>query len=83
MAPDPDGADTAMTERLARISAAPGLSVSVFFGPGSGSRSTHGSEGEAKSDLLKLVEAHLRQARPEERSCFLASVEALLHSQSR
>ncbi|WP_152997554.1 hypothetical protein [Methylobacterium sp. GXS13] len=83
MAPDPDGADTAMTERLARISAAPGLSVSVFFGPGSGSRSTHGSEVEAESYLLNLVEAHLRQARPEERGSVQGSVKALLHSQSR
>ena len=83
MAPDPDGADTAMTERLACISAALGVSVSVVFGPGSGSRSIHGSEVEAESYLLNLVEAHLRQARPEARGSVLASVEALLHSQSR
>lgn len=83
MAPESDGADTAMTERLARISAALRLSVSVFFGSGSSSRSTHGSEGEAQSYLLKLIEAHLWQACPDERGHFQASVEALLHSQSR
>ena len=69
------------SERLARISDALDLPLSVFYGGGQDAAVAQGAD-EGTGYLLALIAAYLRDAKPEARRRFLQSVEALIKAES-
>ncbi|WP_167367809.1 hypothetical protein [Methylobacterium pseudosasicola] len=57
--------------------------MSTFFGASSDPTTAHDLEDEAEAYLLRLVASYLREAEPEARCRFAASVEALLQADSQ
>ncbi|CAM2892922.1 MULTISPECIES: hypothetical protein [Methylobacterium] len=83
MTRDSDETRTEPSERLARISDALDLPISVFFGGGQDAAVAQGAADAGTAYLLALIAAYLKDAKPEARRSFLQSVEALIQAESR